>query len=148
MKNLGIEYSAGFFEGDGSISIHRHCQISNSNRKRYLRYCLVVTVAQSGSRGKNICTLFEKTFEGRAYDVTGRRSKKTWRWICNSQQAYKFLVQVYPYMQIKRKQVGLAFDFQKRLKNPGEVYKSVEERIIELGYQETLKQEIGFLNRE
>ena len=61
MKKGDLIYAAGFFDGEGCISIHR--QIN-----KYLGYYFRVIVGQSGNKGKQICEWFRVNFGGVVHD--------------------------------------------------------------------------------
>ena len=106
-------YLAGIVDGEGSVMLFQRSKDSISSR-----VCVVNT-------NKDICYwILKKTgvgYVGARYDGDEKR-KKVWTWLTGGHNASKVLVQINPYMIIKRKQANMAIDFQDRLMNPALKY--------------------------
>jgi len=132
-SSLVLAYLAGFFDGDGSIHL-----VSNASRSTR-GYSLQVSVTQ---KGKAILERFQEAFGGGIYP-TGR-SKSFWKWQLGARKACDFLIEVFPYLYLKRKQAILAFEFQNNMDERGRrILTSKDLETINF-YRETIQQ----LNRE
>jgi hypothetical protein len=135
MKKEILSYVAGFFDGEGCISIHR--QIN-----KYLGYYFRVIIGQSGDRGEQICEWLKANFGGVVHI-----KKQSWTWEMSSCQACEFLKQIYPYLKIKKDRADIVFEFQKiSSRNKSNTHPLDAEKIEKYSYYETVKQEMHFLN--
>ena len=104
---MNIEYVAGFFDGEGSVSIFIYS-------KKYHRLC--VSVAQ---RGEHWLEPFREIWGGQ---VTSKGSGKNRKRECHQWQvvmndAEKFLQDVLPYLKVKKAQAVLALEFRNKCRN-------------------------------
>jgi hypothetical protein len=106
VKNTMLAYLAGFFDGEGCISITK-----GKNHLGNVQYGLRVIVSNTNDY---VLQMYKFSFGGR---IQKRKYKKPeWRdcfaWELSSTRAYDFLKCVYPYLILKKAQADLAFDFQ------------------------------------
>ena len=95
-------YIAGFFDGEGCISLSGNA--------------LSVTLTQK-ARNRHILDWVQETTGVGSLLVHKASGCVNWR-IC-SQQAVQFLEQIYPYLKIKDEQAKLALEFQSRITGRG-----------------------------
>jgi len=105
-KSVRLAYLAGFFDGEGCITI-----IKGKNHMGNVQYSLRAIVSNTNDY---VLQMYEFSFGGR---IQKRKYKKPgWRdcyaWELSSTRAYEFLKCVYPYLTIKKAQADLAFAFQ------------------------------------
>lgn len=105
-KNTSLAYLAGFFDGEGCISI-----IKGKNRLGNTQYGLRVIVSNTNNY---VLQLYKFSFSGRIQKR--KHDKPKWRdcyaWGLSSTQAYDFLKCLYTYLVIKKAEADLAFEFQ------------------------------------
>lgn len=141
MNEYDLVYAAGFFDGEGSVAIKQYVG-------KYLAYVITVRIAQSGEYGIKVCTWFRLNFKGTVHKLLQIKNYQlAYFWLLRTQQAKKFLRQIYPYLKIKKEQARLAIEFQEMSgKNKYNTHPSVVEKIEKYSYYETAKQEMHFLN--
>ena len=110
--DLDAAYMAGFFDGEGCVSIVKH-----TNRKRRSNPVYVLRVDIDNTDPGVI--EFVKAFAGDFGSAFLKRKATVfpahmavYSFRCHSYEAYHFLRLIYPYVRVKRKQVELAFRFQ------------------------------------
>lgn len=103
-----VEWLAGFFDGEGSIGVYSR----NTNRDKTIRYfVLVVSLAQSGKIGKDICDTLQKIYGGSVYKGKSKH-KPQWKWNVSADLAQRFLYSIKPYLINKKEEAELGFVFQ------------------------------------
>ena len=110
---MDIKYLAGFFDGEGSISIIFR-QYKNGARG----YQVLVQISNTNL---SILEIFKEKFGGQIRPLKKMMSqyKQAWLWRIVSRQALSFLEQIIPYLIIKTNQAILAISFQKSLRPQG-----------------------------
>jgi len=119
MKKVDLAYMAGFFDGEGCISL---CE--RSKRKRQLRVHISIS-----NTNEWIIQWFKFNFGG---SVTSERKqlknpnwRDTWRWnITSGAHSVRFLKEILPYLRLKKPQAELAIAFQVRHSQIGKRIKS------------------------
>lgn len=119
--NEAIAYCAGIFDGEGSIGIRKWI----NRRKRpdgtvyaRLRYELEIEVNQVSVEAVQ---MMQRTLGGRLHFLNRYKARKKdgtsysgrWFWKKDSRQAVDALLQLLPYLTIKREEAELAIAFQK-----------------------------------
>ena len=105
---LNLQYSAGLFDGEGTIGIIPLVQRKHSLRWSYqARVTLVI-------RERFIVEAFEETFGGRvALDrPSTEKHSSYWRWFASGVIASDFCKIISQYMHLKRKQAEILIEFQ------------------------------------
>jgi intein/homing endonuclease len=100
-----LAYIAGFFDGEGSISIHRMGKYSNS-------YTLSCSIAQIDKIPLEFVSLY---FGGRVIPKKTKASPHMWVWSCAARYALLFLKTIEPYLLVKRAQALVAISFQYKM---------------------------------
>lgn len=101
-----LEYMAGFFDGEGSISIVHSRHKDGRNTFQVL--------VQISNINKKILDLYKEAFGGQVYEVKTKKSnhRQAYYWKVVSRDANKFLRAIYPYLKLKFLQAELAIEFQ------------------------------------
>lgn len=100
MRELSLEYVAGFFDADGSVGIYRRGSDSN--------FQVCVAIANSGKHGRIICEQLVNRFGG---TVTHQKKKKethrdSFWWKINGRNVVKkFLLSIENHSVIKQDQI-------------------------------------------
>ena len=135
MTRVDLAYMAGFFDGEGSVSLY-------IKGKRYeLQVCLSNT-------NEWVVRLFQFNFGGGVY--LDKRNEKNpnhrdaWRWQLRAKKAVKFLNVLHPYLILKKPQSALATSFQARRKlgrtvPPGLRVQDEADRILMRSYNKGVK---------
>jgi hypothetical protein len=106
MPRVNVAYMAGFFDGEGHISIAKRASGTGS---------LTVQVCNTNAE---VLEGFRSVYGGAVNDVT-RNHKPTWKWTVCSSAASDFLRDVLPYLIVKREQAEIAIRFQDLLRPKG-----------------------------
>ena len=105
-------YLAGFFDGEGCISI---IEDGSGNNTQSPKLALTINVA---SCDKHILDLWaSKTGIGSVYVGTKARGnvRTGYQWCASSKGAVELLWLIYPYLNIKKEQADVAFKFQETM---------------------------------
>lgn len=106
MKRNDLAYLAGFFDGEGCISISHSC------KGKYISLnCYVAT------KGEYMPRLFQFHFGGsvRRHNLARGTQVDHWKWHIAAIKASEFLKAIYPYLKLKEPQADLAIAFQTRV---------------------------------
>ena len=100
MKNnkLDLSYLAGFFDGEGCISILKYSKKKEWNPAYFLQ-------AQIGQKYGDTLDWVKETFGGSVY------KKRDQTWIVSNFKAYEFIKLLTPYLKYKKPQAELAIKF-------------------------------------
>lgn len=103
-----LAYIAGFFDGEGTITIARNAR---GNKPYYHRISVSVT-----STDLEVLQLIQKWFpEGKIIEAHDKRAKvhyrAAYRYQITGPRAYRMLVLLRPYLVLKRRQAALAIGF-------------------------------------
>jgi len=113
MKKTDLAYTAGIFDGEGSIGITRHK--SKSCKRGYsLELCVQVT-----SSDEWLCAWLKFAFGSSLSHSVNNAGNPMWHWILGDRKASDFLTLILPYLKLKRPQAELAILFQSRKKYGG-----------------------------
>ncbi len=120
-------YIAGFFDGEGSITIHENCR--PSPRGKSPNHTLQISI---GNTDPTILVLIHKQFGGSFSErkVTKPNHRRFFQWTVRAAAAKPFLEAIEPFVVMKKKQVQTALEFQnaKRLcRGQGNKYVTPEE---------------------
>lgn len=106
-------YLAGFFDGEGSISL-----IKNKEKSGKVGFQLVIHLSNTNLK---ILEKYKELFGGSIY-ITKRlteRHKQAYYWTARSKTALMFLEKIKPYLFIKKRQAILGIEFSKQLRPHG-----------------------------
>ncbi len=120
MTNEEKAYLAGIIDGEGCISIY------SKERNGPRRFGLRLTIYNSDLQLMDWIT---KRLGGKAVECITHRQQgrlRNYQWATEGHRAIKVLSQVYPYMVMKRKQAGIAFEFGKTLQQAHETCRLAE----------------------
>jgi len=106
MIDKDIIWSAGFFEGEGCVYIHKKKQ----KTKTY--YSLLISISNTR---RELIDFFKQKFGGYIYDCTEKRPnrKKCYCFLLYGDRAAEFLELVFPYLKSKKKEATLGIELQK-----------------------------------
>lgn len=142
MNKTELAYIAGFFDGEGSISIHgKHHNVrvglSNTNPLIPQLVCKLF----GGSVNIN------KSRSSKQFKVRPLNHRLCLQWCLNGQKACKFLSKILPYLKMKNKQAILAMELQrtKRVTLGGTIVPLSRALIV---WRERQKMKITNLNKE
>lgn len=127
---------AGFFDGDGCISI----SLDKSPRSRHGKsHCLVVTITQ---RWMTVLQWLQLTLGGSLVNLAHQRtpmgSRRCPILFLRRRQAVAFLRPVLPYLQVKRAQAILALEFQRGIGKRSKVSDGEYDRRVRIAKQMSL----------
>lgn len=143
INKLDRVYTAGLFDGEGSIMINR--QLPKKGKQRSPAYFLNVRVKMTD---KKIIDWLHQTFGGYmcSGDNPARKNRSPiWAWQVVSRKAEKFLKLIAPFMQVKKHQADLALEYQNKITN----YSAgcgVQIPVEEIELRESYKARISALN--
>ena len=107
MNKTDLAYIAGFFDGEGCICLgkdgkHIYLQVSASQTNEWIINWLRLSFGGGVSK---------KARKG--------RERQGWQWIVRGGKACMFLVEILPFLKLKRAEAELALQFQGRRKGRG-----------------------------
>lgn len=111
VKNTIKAYTAGIVDGEGSI------QINPSNIRKSEKAWWGLTV-QISSGDKNVLYFLKKNWKDigniTEYKARGsRKNRKNYNWRLYSKEAENFLINIFPYLIIKKEQAYVGLKFRK-----------------------------------
>lgn len=98
MDDINLSYLAGFFDGEGCISILKYSKKSEWNASYFLQ-------AQIGQKYGSTLDWVKVNFGGNVY------KKRDQTWIVTNFKAYEFIKLLMPYLKYKKPQAELAIKF-------------------------------------
>lgn len=105
MDDLDLAYAAGFFDGEGSVSIMKSIATKTTSHLRM--------VVQIGNTNLDVLEYLQIMFGGWIHTRVREGNRKTqYVLLLHSRQAESMLKQIKPYVKVKVKQIDLALDFQ------------------------------------
>jgi hypothetical protein len=115
MDQTLLAYTAGLFDGEGSIVIG----IGKNADGRPSKYWLQVGITNTN---RKIIDWLIGTFGGHVSDnshaPSRRKQRPCWAWRVMSNQAAAFLREILPYLRIKRESASIALKFQAHMRMP------------------------------
>lgn len=109
LSDREIAYLAGFFDGEGCVSILRFAE--KRRAATYFAYRLQVRI---GNTNLEVLEWIQSKFGGTIYDqvrsVPGNR-KPFWAWHTSGHKAKTFLEMIEPFVIVKRRQIQVALQF-------------------------------------
>lgn len=107
---LDLSYIAGFFDGEGSVTIQKVID----KRRQTPHYSLNIMAQNTNEEVIRDIHAFFKVGCVQVYE-SKKGYKTQWRWRVASQEARKVLEMLIPYLHVKREQAELAIYFQTHL---------------------------------
>lgn len=107
-----LAYAAGFFDGEGAVMIWRRHSSGEIDKKGRPYHRLHVSITQTN---KVPLEWMQARFGGSIHVKNanpGTNEKPSWHWMCSSQAAIDMLVQIYPYVVMKRERIDVAIEFR------------------------------------
>ena len=126
-KETDLAYAAGIIDGEGNIGIY-----ANTSMAGYPRYRLRVRVTNSDEW---LIHWLKNNFGGSIgvqQQPEGKNWKPAWYWTISCNTAMNFLVEILPYLRLKKSQAELAIEFQKaRRRKLGRRFSDEERAVAE-----------------
>lgn len=120
MKKLDLAYMAGFFDGEGSISLYLDAR----------QYRISVSMSNTNEW---VVQWFHLNFGGSLYlepkHIKNPNHRDAWRWQLIGKRSMPFLELLFPYLRLKREQAKIVMEFQHRRKPNGD--KTIEARALD-----------------
>ena len=113
LTSSDLSYFAGFFDGEGCITI---AKTKPSFGRLRPRFALSVRVVQANEW---IIQLFKFYFGGKVYLRPSIEYRQQWMWEVNNKKAVPFLRLILPYLKLKKSEAELAIEFQTNRLNSG-----------------------------
>lgn len=114
-EELSLRYIAGFFDGEGCISLTRRPEIRDGGQGWV---CLRATVCNT--RPLVIDEIHRRFGGSRAVSLPDKHRKQAlYRVVMSDRQAERFLACILPYLVVKRAQAELALEIQRFKRAPG-----------------------------
>lgn len=105
---LSDQWAAGFFDGEGSVSVLRRV------RGGFIEHMLAVAVGQNDQR-----PLLALRDEYGGSQCNSKTPSGCWRWRIHGGQAEAFLRRIRPYSIVKAEQIDLALEIRALVGKPG-----------------------------
>lgn len=143
---IDIRYIAGFWDGDGSITIQKQKWISKN--RAGVQHFLCIKVSNTDKR---ILEEIKSYFNVGTVMSNGKskaKNRQAWQYQSSANDAYKIIKKLYPYLVIKKEQAELALHFQERMnKNKKRCMRYNFVTAKELAFRESIKIKISNLNK-
>ncbi len=110
-EKLELAYWAGFFDGEGTISINRRLIKNNYKNPSH---CLYISISNTN---KEIVLEFLKFFGvGQIHTYERHHKSKKWKTVWRgdiwSREGYTIIKQLYPFLRVKKRHCNIALNFQ------------------------------------
>jgi len=108
LSDIDLAYIAGFFDGEGCISLGRK---KDGSYRRHYTYQLVVTVSNTKPE---ILEFLHRHFGGHFRKIKNpstKNGKTVYVWALLCRKALNFIKTIYPYLKLKKRQAELAIKF-------------------------------------
>ena len=141
-KAIKLSYMAGFFDGEGCVTIVRQ---KPTGRQKSIRYQLHVMVGQKDGQ---IMDWIIGNFGGSVYKVSRDNS---YVWQISQNKAYLFLKEILPFLKYKRPQAELGIRFMQRMINREATFSPVKGGKLsehEIQIRESFCQQMNQLKRQ
>lgn len=108
---INLQYLAGFIDGEGWIGIYK--SKANGKQQKTDRFTLEVGIGQT-LKGLDLFKVLEEQFEGRIsfYQPKNGNAQPQCKFVITGDKARKLLIQIEPYLILKRTQAQIAIKFQ------------------------------------
>jgi LAGLIDADG endonuclease len=122
LSEVELSYLAGFFDGEGSITIARRNKKSKVGSKVWIQYQPRIAIT---STSKDILGLFIKSFAiGEKLYYTGpnkyaKNTKARWVWEANGTKAMSIIECLLPYLRVKRAEAKVFLRFKELISQSG-----------------------------
>jgi hypothetical protein len=120
MRREDIAYLAGFFDGEGSVTINRLKRADHSADGRYKTdsYTLHAVI---GNTDPTVVVWAQSLFGGYLVPRPARKAhqKPAVHWVICNQWAMRFLETIRPYLRMKMNVVDVAINFQRAMRKHG-----------------------------
>jgi hypothetical protein len=107
-----LAYLAGYFDGEGSITVNGRKRFDRKGKELTIREKIPVINIKIGTTDRDVLDLFEKYFGGKTYK-SNRRTKTgntVYSYRANVNTTKVILRFIYPYLTIKKKQAAITME--------------------------------------
>ena len=124
-----ISYIAGFFDGEGNINIYKSDtgRGRESGRRITPRYELAIAIYNADK----VFGGYQQTRNSENTTNHKKKWKESYTQRLTSNQALEFLLLVYPYLRVKKKQADLAIKFQQYRNNKANRFGKISSEQLE-----------------
>jgi hypothetical protein len=145
-KTVSLEYAAGMFDADGSVTITKRIeQRVESEYRRYQTRCSIMSISPY------VPQRFANTFGGKVYYSSRQHINPNWRpahtWIVVSRDASSFLHSVRDFLINKQEEADCALALEASIQAHKYNLRRHPERQTVLDYRESLRQKITDLKK-
>jgi hypothetical protein len=105
---IGVEYAAGFFDGEGCIRVTCTKRGARRGRISHLEYSLMCAITNSN---REILQQFADHWGGKVRPTIRTVNKQMWSWAVGKRDSILLLRDLRPYLMDKAPQADLAFRF-------------------------------------
>lgn len=136
LSDVDLAYIAGFFDGEGSITIHQNWR--PSPRGKSPNHTLQVSI---GNTDPSILIWLHANFGGSLVSRQSRpRHRDVTQWTVRAASALPFLVAIRPFLRMKKRQADVAIEYQKTKSMRGPIRVTPEDIQWREAQRETLRQ--------
>jgi hypothetical protein len=129
--NMLDAYTAGLFDGEGSVIISRRGSRSRQDGQRSIYYHLAISVANTHY---GVIAFLERFYGGCINNGKPYRGKPIWFWTLHSENASQFLDALLPWLIIKKEEAKIGIEFQNHMNShtrPGRGH-SIPQDVIDI----------------
>lgn len=108
---INLQYLAGFIDGEGWIGVYK--AKANGKQQKTDRFTLEVGIGQT-LKGLDLFKILEEQFGGHVsfYQPKSNNAQPQCKFVINGDKALKLLIQIEPYLILKKVQAQIAIKFQ------------------------------------
>lgn len=127
-NKIKLAWCAGFFDGEGCISISKPKNQNADDKKIFTGYQLQTIIAQRDRRPLDV---FVSLFGGVIHDQKANNGSTYWYYRLHNQKALAILKALVPFLVAKQKAAAMAISFQEYLNDtlPKRSHKRTDEQV-------------------
>lgn len=137
MKELGLAYLGGLFDGEGGVQYHFYHHFKRSNRAATDSSVVFVNIT---NKDQATMDYLKSNFGGlvvvKRYD-DGKRAK-CYEWRLTAKQGFDFLRLIVPYLRIKRPHAVMLLSYEEQIRHRGK--RTEEEKQVLRGLSDSFRE--------
>lgn len=141
-----LAWVAGFFDGEGCISIWKQKPTSYRGQSKNISHILKVSVSNTNESSIDYLVSLFGGYKSKRNANTKKNQKLVWAWECCANKAETFLRIVYPYLRIKKFRAEIAIQLRDNI-NKSKSKKYVPISLEDLNIRETISAKLKEENR-